>query len=63
MLLDLFKAHNERVASLLGNGFEPNTLKGYKTTIKHLTAFIKMNYHKTDFEIDRLSHEFIMENL
>jgi site-specific recombinase XerD len=61
MLLDIFEDHNKRVESLLGNGFEPNTLKGYKTTIKHLRSFIEMNYSETNFEIDKLSHEFIVD--
>lgn len=61
MLIDIFEEHNRRVESLLGNGFEPNTLKGYRTTIKHLSAFIKRNYNGDDIELEKLSHEFIVD--
>ena len=40
MLLDIFLEHNKNVETFLGNGFEPNTLKGYRTMVKHLTAFL-----------------------
>lgn len=61
MLLDVFKDHNERIAALLGNGFEPNTLKGYRTTVKHLTAFIVWKYKTTDMELNKLNHAFITD--
>jgi hypothetical protein len=61
LLLVLFKDHNEKVEALLGNGFEPNTLKGYRTTVKHLTAFIKWKYSAEDIELNKLNHAFITE--
>lgn len=61
MLLDVFKDHNERIEALLGNGFEPNTLKGYRTTVKHLTAFISWKYKTTDIELNKLDHSFIAD--
>lgn len=30
--LDVFREHNNQMEALLGNGFKPNTLKGYKTS-------------------------------
>src|ERR1700742_4081454 len=38
-LIQLFQEHNARVKALIGNGFEANTLKGYNTSVKHLTGF------------------------
>jgi len=32
-LLNVFLVHNQQMTTLLGNGFKPNTLKGYKTSI------------------------------
>ena len=60
-LMELFDEHNQRVKSLLGNGFEANTLKGYHTSVKHLTAFLKANYARTDIEIKSLNHAFIVD--
>jgi site-specific recombinase XerD len=60
-LMQLFDEHNLRVKSLLGNGFEPNTLKGYHTSVKHLTAFLKANYGQNDIEIKSLNHAFIID--
>lgn len=60
-LMQLFEEHNMRLKSLIGNGFEENTLKGYKTSVKHLTAFLKTNFGKTDIEIQSLNHSFILD--
>lgn len=61
MLLEIFKEHNQKVETLLGNGFESNTLKGYRTTIKHLHSFIHDYYKTEDIPILKLNHEFIVE--
>ena len=61
MLLDVFKEHNDRIQALLGNGFEPNTLKGYRTTVKHLTAFISWKFKAEDIELHKLDHAFITD--
>lgn len=61
MLLEIFEDHNRKVEALLGNGFEPNTLKGYRTTVKHLSSFIKLNYKNDDLSINKLDHEFIVD--
>lgn len=58
-LIQLFKEHNAKVQALIGNGFEANTLKGYNTSIKHLTGFLNKEYSKSDIEISLLNHGFI----
>ncbi|HEY2583242.1 MAG TPA: site-specific integrase [Mucilaginibacter sp.] len=58
-LIQLFKEHNTKVEALIGNGFEANTLKGYKTSERHLVGFLKKEYSKTDIEIGQLNHAFI----
>jgi len=60
-LMELFKEHNAKVKALIGNGFEPNTLKGYNTSEKHLTGFLQEKYDKTDIEISQLNHAFITD--
>jgi len=60
-LMKLFEDHNNKVKALLGNGFEANTLKGYKTSVKHLTAFLKAKYGRSDIEIQNLNYSFIVD--
>jgi site-specific recombinase XerD len=60
-LMELFKEHNAKIKALIGNGFEPNTLKGYNTSEKHLTGFLQEKYGKTDIEISQLNHGFITD--
>lgn len=40
MLMELFSIHNKKMEELIGLEFEGNTLKGYKTTHRDLTAAI-----------------------
>jgi site-specific recombinase XerD len=58
-LMQLLAEHNTKIKALIGNGFEANTLKGYKTSEKHLTGFLQKEYNKTDIEINQLNHAFI----
>jgi hypothetical protein len=41
-LMQIFEEHNRRMKSLIGNGVEANTLKGYNTSVKHLSGFLKL---------------------
>ena len=61
LILKLFKAHNAEMEAMLGVEFEPNTLKGYKTSLGHLQSYIKTKYKKVDLEIDRLDYSFIRD--
>lgn len=58
-LMKLFAEHNARVKELIGNGFEANTLKGYITSEKHLTGFLRKQYAKDDIQISELNYAFI----
>ena len=58
-LIQLFQEHNAKVKALIGNGFEANTLKGYNTSVRHLTGFLSKEYDKSDMEISLLNHAFI----
>jgi len=57
--MKIFRDHNSKIKALIGNGFEANTLKGYNTSEKHLTAFLKKHYGRTDIEINQLNLAFI----
>lgn len=58
-LMELFAEHNQKIEALIGNGFEPNTLKGYKTSERHLKGFLQSQYGKSDIEIGQLDYSFI----
>lgn len=58
-LLEVLKEHNSKLEALIGNGFAANTLKGYGTTVKHLTAFLKQKYNTSDVDVRRINHEFV----
>ena len=58
-LLEIFRLHNKQMEELIGKEFEENTLKGYRTCLLHLAAFIKKNYKSDDLVINRLDYNFI----
>jgi len=60
-LLDLFTMHNERVKTLIGHDYSAGTLERYQTTLKHTKEFIKKVYGKSDFFVEDLKYQFIVE--
>ncbi|MNK91140.1 Tyrosine recombinase XerD [compost metagenome] len=58
-LMRLFAEHNSRIKELIGNGFEANTLKGYITSERHLTDFLRKQYAQEDIQITELNYAFI----
>jgi site-specific recombinase XerD len=61
MILEVFKAHNERMAQLINSEFSPATFERYKTSMGHTRSFIKWKYGVEDIEIDKLDFEFISD--
>ncbi|MEO6522461.1 MAG: site-specific integrase [Mucilaginibacter sp.] len=59
-LMEIFADHNQKMEALIGNGFKKNTLKGYKTSVGHLTAFLQKKLKKTDIDICSIDHGFIL---
>lgn len=59
MILEIFQEHNEKVAELIGNGYSKNTLKTYKSSIKHLAAYILAKYEKADYPLIKVDFGFI----
>lgn len=59
-IVELFNDHNEQVKALIGNGFEANTLKSYRSSFKHLSAFVLNQFGKNDIDIKKLNHSFIV---
>ncbi|OAQ38985.1 recombinase [Pedobacter psychrophilus] len=58
-LLQLFTEHNDKMKALIGNGFQLNTLKGYQTSKKHITGFLRVQYQLEDIDIKMLDQAFI----
>lgn len=61
-LMELFAEHNTKIKALIGNGFEPNTLKGYKTSERHLKGFLQSQYGKPDIEIGQLDYSPLVQD-
>lgn len=57
--METFTEHNRKMEALLGKGFKPNTLKGYNTSVAHLTSYLEKCHGETDIEIRHIDHAFI----
>jgi len=58
-LLAVFLEHNNQMEALLGNGFKPNTLKGYKTSLSHIELYLKTAYKCSHIDVRKMDHGFI----
>lgn len=58
-LLAVFLEHNNQMEALLGNGFKPNTLKGYKTSMSHIELYLKTAHKCSDIDVRKMDHGFI----
>ncbi len=61
MILEVFKYHNEQMATLVGKEFSPATLVRYGTSLKHTHSFIQWKYGLEDIELNKLDFDFISE--
>ncbi|WP_294185573.1 site-specific integrase [uncultured Sphingobacterium sp.] len=57
--LDAFREHNIQMEALLGNGFKPNTLKGYKTSLLHICGYLEKEYRSKDIDTRKIDHAFV----
>jgi site-specific recombinase XerD len=58
-LLNIFTEHNRKMKELIGKEFKSNTLKGYHTSLQHLTAYLSKDYGFSDIEVEKINHAFI----
>ena len=58
-LMSIFVQHNAEIKALLGNGFKPNTLKGYITSISHVQRFLEKQYTVKDIDVRKIDHGFV----
>ena len=61
MLIELFKDHNSKVASLIGKGFAAATHKRYETSLRHTQAFLKFQFGVADINIEKVDNAFITD--
>lgn len=61
MLMQVFKVHNEKMESLVGQEYAPGTLERFKTCYDHTQFFIRWKFGKEDLEIKKMDFEFISD--
>jgi site-specific recombinase XerD len=61
MLIEIFKEHNRKVESLVGQEFAPATCKRYHTSLQHTQAFLKYQFGLNDIDIKKIDHAFVSE--
>ena len=61
LVLEVFKYHNEQLATLVGSDYSPETLRRYKISFGHTLSFIKWKYDLEDFTINKLNYEFLTD--
>ena len=60
-LLWLSDKYISKISNLINNGYADATLTRYQTTKRHIEAFLKKKYKKSDILITDLNYEFISE--
>lgn len=61
MLLEVFKYHNQQMATLINLEYAAGTLERYETSYRHTQSFLKWKYKLDDIDISKLNYEFISE--
>lgn len=60
-IMPVFKAHNERMKSLIGKDYSYGTWERYETSYDHTLAFMQDVYKVDDFDIKKFDLEFIQQ--
>jgi len=59
-LIEVFELHNKRFQELVqSEQAAPGTLDRYQQTLKHIKAFLKSNYSKSDILLEELDYPFV----
>ncbi len=58
-ILEMFEEHNNRMDRLVGKDYSFRTLQRYKTTKKHLAAFISSSFKLKDYPVKEIDTKFI----
>ena len=60
-ILTIHQEYNEKVAGLVGIDYAKSTLVRYKTSLKHLTNYIKKIIKEKDVQLQDVDHKFVTE--
>jgi hypothetical protein len=55
MLIEVFKDHNKKVATLVGSEYAAGTYIRYKTSLKHTEDYLRWQYKVSDIDIRKLT--------
>jgi site-specific recombinase XerD len=61
MLMEIFRQHNEQMATLVGHEYSAATLERYETSFKHTESFLQCKYGVQDMDIKKLDFEFVSD--
>lgn len=61
MLLVVFADHNIQMESLIGRGYSHNTLRTFKSSLKHVREFIEWKFKCSDYELRKVDLNFVKE--
>ncbi|MCO5936438.1 phage integrase SAM-like domain-containing protein [Mucilaginibacter sp. RB4R14] len=59
MLIDIFKEHNKKVATLVGKEYAAGTSIRYQTSLKHNQEYLQWQYKASDIDTKKIGHDFI----
>jgi len=62
-LLAIFGEHNEKMKASIGKGFKANTLKGYVSSVNHLTEYMQLEFKSKDINIRKIDHAFFISKM
>ncbi|MBB6609997.1 site-specific integrase [Pontibacter sp. Tf4] len=60
-IVEVLETHNQRVETLLGSGYSPATLKGYKTSLHHIKDFLLSKYGIKDLDLKQVDYGFVSD--
>ena len=59
-LMQVFADHNKKMELSIGKIFKANTLKGYKSSVIHLTDYLSQVYRLNDIDLLKIDHGFVV---
>lgn len=60
-IIKTIEQHNDKIYSLIGNGYTKATYIKYQSTLKQVKEFVLFKYQETKLDINKVSTEFISE--
>jgi len=61
MLIETFEEHNSKLKALVGAEYSAETLKRYKTSLRHTANFLRWKYQVDDIDIRKVDPLFVSE--